>query len=69
MSALNSRNGATRLASKLVTTDHFKIFTTHLALGRTFTADDGQPVVVLIRSYDQTMSNSRRQYTGYFSSK
>ena len=51
MSALNDRNGATRLAGKLVTTDYFKVFTTQLALGRTFVTDEGQsgaaPVVVL----------------------
>ncbi len=50
-SALNDKNGPTRLSGALVTAAWFKIFTAPLALGRTFTAEEDQPgampVVVL----------------------
>lgn len=49
--ALAEKNGAARLAGKAVTADYFKIFTTGVALGRTFTPEDDRPgaapVVVL----------------------
>ena len=50
-SALNDKNGPTRLAGNLVTSAYFKVFPTDTALGRTFTSEDDQPgaapVVVL----------------------
>ena len=51
MSTLNDKSGATRAAGKLVTAADFKVFTTQVVLGRTFTPDEDQlgaaPVVVL----------------------
>jgi predicted permease len=41
--ALHDKGGPTRVAGKLVTTEYFKVFGIHAALGRTFTAEEDQP--------------------------
>lgn len=43
MAAINDKDGPARVAGKLVTAAYFKVFTTHVALGRTFMPEDDQP--------------------------
>jgi putative ABC transport system permease protein len=54
LAALNAADGPLRLPGKLVTSDYFKVFGVHTALGRTFTPDDDRPgaerVIVLSHS-------------------
>jgi hypothetical protein len=58
LAALNASAGPLRLAGKLVTSEYFKVFGVHAALGRTFAPEEDQPgavpVVVLSHSAWQT---------------